>query len=57
MKFKKNFYPPFTVLHQSSEIENFSFLYDGVLFVGLHLVGGHIPDQGNWDDLLTMNVK
>ena len=57
MKFEKNFYPPFTVLRQSGEIENFSFLYDGVLFVGLHLVGGRIPDQGDWDDLLTMNVK
>jgi len=56
MKFERNFYPPFTVLRQSDQIENFSFLYDGVLFIGLHLVGGRVPDQDAWDDLLKTNV-
>lgn len=56
MKFERNFYPPFTVLRQSDQIENFSFLYDGVLFIGLHLVGGRIPDKDKWEDQLKNNV-
>jgi hypothetical protein len=44
------------VLRQSDQIENFSFLYDGVLFIGLHLVGGRIPDKDKWEDQLKNNV-
>lgn len=56
MKFERNFSPPFTVLRQSDQLENFSFLHDGVLFIGLHLVGGRVPDRDDWDKLLEQNV-
>jgi hypothetical protein len=56
MKFERHFSPPFTVLRQSDQIENFSFLHDGVLFIGLHLVGGRVRDKVEWEDVLNANV-
>jgi hypothetical protein len=41
---------PFTVMRQDQDYpENFAFLHENILFVGINLVGGTIHDQDEWD--------
>lgn len=47
-QFENNFKHDFKVDHQLGNDENFSFLTSGVLFLGLHLVGGRIDDKDLW---------
>jgi hypothetical protein len=56
MDFDSYFKPDWTVLHQSDKKENFSFWYNGIIFIGLHLVGGRIHDQDEWNSRQAMNV-
>ena len=56
IKFERNFDPDFMVLYQKDSGENFSILYDGVLFIGLHLVGGRINNQEEWNARHAKNV-
>jgi predicted phosphodiesterase len=39
---------PFDVERQTGRTENFAFLHEGVLFVGLNVVGGHVHDPDEW---------
>mmetsp|Transcript_486 Transcript_486/g.993 ORF Transcript_486/g.993 Transcript_486/m.993 type:complete len:873 (-) Transcript_486:120-2738(-) len=48
-KFEDNFSHSFAVTRQLGRQENFSFLHNGVLFIGLHLVDGSIPDRTEWN--------
>ncbi len=45
---KFTYAPPMTV-HDEDRPENFAFVDDGVLFVGINLVGGTVHDQDEWD--------
>jgi hypothetical protein len=41
---------PFKVSRQDPDYpENFAFLHEGILFIGINLVGGVIHDQAEWD--------
>ena len=48
-RFEDNFKHPFEVSRQLGREENFSFLHRGVLFIGLHLVDGTVPEQVEWN--------
>jgi hypothetical protein len=48
MGFERNFDVPWTVEHQNVRHENFAFVLNGVLFVGLNLVGGTVHDPDEW---------
>jgi len=48
-RFEDNFSHRFAVTRQLGREENFSFLHNGVLFVGLNLVDGTVPDQTEWN--------
>lgn len=41
---------PTTVFRQDAQLENWAFLHHGVLFIGVHVVGGTIPDQDEFDE-------
>lgn len=46
------------VFHQDDREENFCFLEDGVLFIGIHLVDGSVkPTQQTWDYRIHQDVK
>jgi uncharacterized repeat protein (TIGR02543 family) len=49
LNFEQNFCGAPSSEHQSVRDENFAFLWDGVLFVGINLVGGTVHDQKEWD--------
>lgn len=63
--FESNFDHSFMVSRQMRRKENFSFLYQNVLFIGFHLVGGRnsedeldqrLKDNINWmESMVTMN--
>ena len=43
--------PSWNVTRQTPDYpENFAFLYNRVLFVGINLPGGNVEDQQEWDD-------
>ena len=44
------------VSHQPERDENFSFVEDGVLFIGLNLVGGRVHDSDEWQQRLEENA-
>jgi hypothetical protein len=56
MGFDDVFKPKWTVLRQSGKTENFSFFYNGIVFIGLHLVGGRVHDQDEWNARHAKNV-
>lgn len=41
--------PNLNVQRQALRSENFAFVSRGVLFVGVHVVGGRVHDQAEWD--------
>lgn len=47
---------PFVVKHQVERDENFSFLHNGVLFLGIHLVPGAVTDE-KWTERHMDNVQ
>lgn len=46
--FELHFDVPWTVERQDIRRENFAFVLDGVLFVGINLVGGTVHDKEEW---------
>ncbi len=46
--FEQHFDVPWTVERQTVRRENFAFVLDGVLFIGLNLVGGSVHDAEEW---------
>jgi hypothetical protein len=40
---------PTTVFRQNGQLENWAFLHHDVLFIGVHVVGGTVPDQSEFD--------
>merc|ERR1711971_1007253 len=48
-RFDERFGHSFPNVHrQAGRLENFSFLYNGVLFIGIHLVDGFVQDETEW---------
>jgi len=47
-KFERFFVHRFGITHQMTNEENFAFVHKGVLFIGLHLVGGRKHDKKEW---------
>ncbi|HET8735920.1 MAG TPA: metallophosphoesterase [Pricia sp.] len=45
-----------TVLYQEERPENFAWVQNGILFMGLNLVGGVVHDQAEWDGRLADNA-
>ena len=56
-EFETNFDHDLEVNRQRERVENFAVLRDGVLFVGLHLVSGQIPDQEQWNTIVEDNLR
>lgn len=46
-----------SITYQTNRTENFSWLQDKVLFIGLNLVGSSVHDQNEWTSRLTDNVN
>ena len=46
---------PTTVFRQEGQLENWAFRHHGVLFIGVHVVGGTVPDQDEFDDRNDFN--
>jgi len=56
MHFEENFCGAFATEHQSVRQENFAFLLDGVLFVGINLVGGRVHSQNEWNTRMQQDA-
>jgi hypothetical protein len=56
-RFEQNFNPDFVVDRQLGHEENFSFLANGVLFLGIHLVGGRVDNKDDWRVRHAMDVQ
>ena len=56
-EFESNFDHDLDVYRQRERVENFALLHKNVLFIGLHLVTGPIPDQTKWNRLVEDNLK
>ncbi|MCK6622862.1 MAG: T9SS type A sorting domain-containing protein [Calditrichaceae bacterium] len=56
MRFEENFCGAFATEHQSVRQENFAFLLDGVLFVGINLVGGRVHSQNEWNTRMQQDA-
>lgn len=46
--FDDQFEKSYTVEHQEHQIENIAFVKDGVLIIGLNVVGGKVHDRAEW---------
>mmetsp|Transcript_3631 Transcript_3631/g.4043 ORF Transcript_3631/g.4043 Transcript_3631/m.4043 type:complete len:722 (+) Transcript_3631:55-2220(+) len=55
--FESTFDYSFATDHQLGRTENFAFVRRGVLFIGLHLVGGRVHDKDEWKKRHTDNVE
>jgi predicted phosphodiesterase len=47
----------FQVVRQPERTENFAFVDQGTLFIGLNIVGGLVHDRNEWETRLTDQVK
>ena len=57
MRFEEHWdHPVGDVQRQDVREENFAFVRDGVLFMGINLVGGQIHDQDEWDGRFADNL-
>jgi len=45
------------VKYQVERNENFSFVYNGVLFIGIHLVDGDVPNSQEWKQRINEDVE
>ena len=57
LDFHDNWDFPHTVIHQEKRPENFAWVENAVLFLGLNLVGSSVHDQVEWDKRLTDNAE
>ena len=55
--FESNFDHNFLVNRQLRRKENFAFVYNNVLFMGFHLVGGRVNSEEEWDARLRDNIN
>ena len=46
-----------SVNHQETRAENFAFYRKRILFIGVHLVGGDVKDENEWNDRLKDNLR
>lgn len=53
LHFNENWEFPHAVAYQEERPENFAWIENGVLFLGLNLVGSSVHDQAEWDKRLT----
>jgi hypothetical protein len=57
MGFEKNFSKAPKTEHQEERPENFVFVKDGVLFIGINLVGGRVHDEEEWKLRLSQDAS
>lgn len=57
MRFDQNWQHRLPVFRQLEREENFSFVIDNVLFVGINLVGGRIHDADEWKQRHAQNAQ
>ncbi len=55
--FHENWNPSWEIEYQPERKENFAWVQQGVLIVGLNLVGGRVNDQDEWDDRQSKNAE
>jgi hypothetical protein len=48
---------PITVYRQFNQLENWAFPVKGVLFIGVHVVNGHVPSKTEFQQRNRMNVQ
>ena len=48
MRFDRNWQHDFRLYRQLEHEENFSFVKNGVLFIGINIVGGRVVDKAEW---------
>ncbi len=53
LHFNENWDFPYTIDYQEVRPENFAWVENGVLFLGLNLVGSSVHDQSEWDTRLA----
>lgn len=56
MRFEQYFKDVPDTTHQNARPENFAFLTQGVLFIGINLVGGRVHDQDEWNRRFHQNA-
>ncbi len=56
INFEQNWKYPWQVIHQDKQKENWAFIYQDVLFIGINLVGGRIHNQIEWDEKIASNL-
>lgn len=56
MSFEKNFPKAPKAEHQEDRPENFAFVKEGVLFIGINLVGGRVHDEAEWKLRFSQNA-
>jgi len=56
INFEKHWEYPWQVIHQDKQKENWAFIYQDVLFIGINLVGGRIHNQIEWDEKIASNL-
>jgi len=57
LHFHENWEIPYNISYQNVRKENFTWLEEGVLFIGLNLLGGRIHDAAEWKTRLTQNSE
>ncbi len=55
-RFDERWHHQLPVFRQLEREENFSFVHEGVLFIGLNLVGGALHDADEWRTRLAQNI-
>ena len=55
LKFNENWNFPYTITNQNNRTENFNWIQDKVLFIGLNIVGSSVHDEDEWQIRLTDN--
>jgi len=56
LRFEQRWTHGFRVFRQLEREENFAFVHNGVLFIGLNLVGGRVHDAEEWKLRLRQNL-
>ncbi len=54
--FEDNFCGTFPTEHQAVRPENMAFVVDGVLFIGINLVGGRVQSQSEWNTRMQQDA-
>ncbi len=54
--FENNWDHDLKVEHQPEQLDNFSFEYAGILFIGLNIVGSRIHDQSIWNEIESSDI-